>query len=933
MRSFSSHLFRILSIFVLASVLLTASANAQSPTPSLGASIDVAGETAVHPTIGNPAAVHCRDMGYKYETIDDDGHRGICTLPDGGVCDAWEFLQGKCGQSYSYCAQQGYEIKTVSDGKNPFSPEYAVCVASKGAVIGPVTELSELREKATGCGGTAGGEMPATLEKGDEYVPPPVGDPPASFDWRNYQGYDWMTPIKDQAWCGSCWAFSVVGVAEAAHNIANHNPNLDKDLSEQYLVSDCSSSGSCCGGWPANALEYIRDSGIPDEACMPYVDGSGCLCDGGTCYSSCTYNTESSCSDRTCSDRCGDWSSRLEYIGSTGHVSTDARTIKQALVDTGPLAVAMGVLSDYGGYWDGDIYRCTNDSGINHAVGIVGYDDAGEYWLVRNSWGTGWKDNGYFKLGYGECSVDRYVYYADVWLLGIDPYEPDDTSSQANWIYDESPQPHSIVPANDVDWIKFSLSTESEVLLETFGASGDTRMWLYDSSLNQLEYDDDDGSSLFSRIDRFCGVDALPAGTYYVKIDEHGNNHEISSYNIVSRVRQACATNVGPLVYDGQFVDDDTSGQSIGDGDGIADCGETIELYVDLLNQGSDTATSVNAAISTSDPYVNWLYNTDSRYSDISGGGTGTNSNDYDFALDASAPDGHIIHFNLDITAHDIGPWSDSFDVPVVCSDPCYSLTRNHTGSGSDPTATPGNSTGCSAGQYHAGESIQLSASPASGWQVTSWNGTDDDSSTATSNSLTMPPSDHTVTVTYTPCNSLATSVDPSGSGTIDVSPAPNCGTQYSDGTEVTLSAIATSGYTFTTWTGDAGGTANPTIVTMYSNKSVTANFTLITYSMSGLVTDKAGSGIAGVTVIASGASGLSVSSTATAVTDSAGYYTLTVETTGTYLLTFSKTGYIFGPVTVTVSESNPNPTADAPPVSQPASPAWGVYLPTILRQ
>ena len=157
--------------------------------------------------------------------------------------------------------------------------------------------------------------MPPLFEEGDEYVPPVDADPPTAFDWRTYLGSDWLSPVKNQGVCGSCWAFSAVGVTEAAHNIANNNPNLDLDLSEQYLVADCSSAGTCCGGYKDTALQYIRDSGVPDEACMSYVDGSGCSCDGGTCDSICTYNTgnnpEDSCSDRTCSNRCGDWSSRL----------------------------------------------------------------------------------------------------------------------------------------------------------------------------------------------------------------------------------------------------------------------------------------------------------------------------------------------------------------------------------------------------------------------------------------------------------------------------------------------------------------------------------------------------------------------------------------------------------------------------------------------
>jgi putative hemolysin len=351
-------------------------------------------------------------MGYTYEAVEDGGQRGICAMPDGERCDAWAFLQGTCGQAHSYCARQGYGTATRSDGQNPFSVEYAVCLAADGAVVGSVTELSALSEKATGCGGELRADE-TTLNPppgAETYEPGPVGAPPSSFDWRDHQGYDWLTPIRNQGGCGSCWAFAAVGIAEAVHNIANHDPSLDKDISEQYLVSDCDTySGDCCGGWHDSALQYLRDDGVPDDDCMTYVDGWGCGCDGGAC-TDCAY----SCSDRTCDDRCADWSSRLEYISGMGTVSSDQQAIKQALVDHGPLAVAMGIGSAYSGGWDGDIYRCGNDSGVNHAVVIVGYDDAGGYWWVRNSWGSGWNGDGYFKVGYGECSVENYVRYANV---------------------------------------------------------------------------------------------------------------------------------------------------------------------------------------------------------------------------------------------------------------------------------------------------------------------------------------------------------------------------------------------------------------------------------------------------------------------------------------------------------------------------------------
>jgi hypothetical protein len=74
----------------------------------------------------------------------------------------------------------------------------------------------------------------------------------------------------------------------------------------------------------------------------------------------------------------------------------------------------MGYGSAYGGYWNGDIYRCTNDSDVNHGVVVAGYNDADGYWIVKNSWGPGWNGDGYFKIGYGECAVEQYVDYAQL---------------------------------------------------------------------------------------------------------------------------------------------------------------------------------------------------------------------------------------------------------------------------------------------------------------------------------------------------------------------------------------------------------------------------------------------------------------------------------------------------------------------------------------
>jgi len=357
------------------------------------------------PGMANPAAVYCEELGYEYRSVDtNEGQQGVCILPGGSRCNEWTFLQGKCGQGYSYCARHGYGSKTKADGKNPLSREYSVCLRD-GEEIGAATELMGLSGKATR------GTLPVEQGASPSEEGVSVGSVPSSFDWRNHDGQNWMTAVKNQGSCGSCWAFSAVGVVEAMYNIGTNNPNLDLDLSEEYLVSDCLSGQNCCGGWMSTALTFVRDQGIPDEACLPYVDGSSCTCGTSGCNSNCTYRAGDRCSDATCSNRCSDWQSRLRTIDAVGGVYPSQSQIKQSVVDNGPLTVAMGILKS-GDYWDGDIYRCTDDESVNHGVVIVGYNDAGGYWIVKNSWGSGWNGNGYFKVGYGECAIEEYAVYA-----------------------------------------------------------------------------------------------------------------------------------------------------------------------------------------------------------------------------------------------------------------------------------------------------------------------------------------------------------------------------------------------------------------------------------------------------------------------------------------------------------------------------------------
>jgi len=214
----------------------------------------------------------------------------------------------------------------------------------------------------------------------------------AVFDWR-YNGRDWMTAVKDQGQCGSCWAFSVLGAIEARYNIQNNNPYLDLDLAEQELVSDCfviwtddvdNGGPNCTGGPIISTYDHIKANGVLIEDCFPYtaVD-SGC-------------DPECTTSKYTISD-----------YGNTG--INNREEMKRLLREKGPISVGMDWLLAIV-FGDDGIGKCEGRLGLGgHAVVIVGYNDLHNYWIIKNSWGADWGDGGYGKIGYGECRIESRV--------------------------------------------------------------------------------------------------------------------------------------------------------------------------------------------------------------------------------------------------------------------------------------------------------------------------------------------------------------------------------------------------------------------------------------------------------------------------------------------------------------------------------------------
>jgi hypothetical protein len=188
-----------------------------------------------------------------------------------------------------------------------------------------------------------------------------------------YTGY--YTPIKNQGSCGSCWSFGTVATTESA---ILKSTGQTVDLSEQWLVS-CNTEGwGCNGGF--FAFDYHVNPGAALESCFPYSATDE------PCISGCAFPYSIS-----------NWG----YVGNSYSVpATDA--IKTAIYNYGSVGAAVWVGTNFQYYTSGVFNACRRrPKSPNHAIQLVGWDDAKGAWLMKNSWGTGWGENGFMWIAYG----------------------------------------------------------------------------------------------------------------------------------------------------------------------------------------------------------------------------------------------------------------------------------------------------------------------------------------------------------------------------------------------------------------------------------------------------------------------------------------------------------------------------------------------------
>jgi len=206
-----------------------------------------------------------------------------------------------------------------------------------------------------------------------------------SVDWRTKGA---VTPVKNQGQCGSCWSFSATGSMEGAWFIAR---NKLVSLSEQQLV-DCSTAEGdqgCFGGLMDNAFEYvIKNGGLDTEGNYPYDARDG------TC-------------NKSLANR------HAIQISSYHDVPTDDETQLEAAVQQQPVSVAIEADQPAFQFYKSGIFNKACGTQLDHGVLAVGYgeENGQKYWIVKNSWGDVWGDDGYIKMArdvtspHGQCGI------------------------------------------------------------------------------------------------------------------------------------------------------------------------------------------------------------------------------------------------------------------------------------------------------------------------------------------------------------------------------------------------------------------------------------------------------------------------------------------------------------------------------------------------
>jgi cathepsin B len=215
---------------------------------------------------------------------------------------------------------------------------------------------------------------------------------PAGWDWRN-ESPNCVHPIRDQAQCGSCWAFGATEALSDRICIASKGA-VNVVLSPQDMVSCDAWDMGCNGGILSWAWSYLQNTGAVTDACTPYVSGDGVV--------------------PACPKTCADGSPRLKYkcAGNSVVKASGPAAIQSEIFANGPVETGFDVYEDFFNYKSGIYVYTSGAKAGGHAVKIIGWGNSNgvNYWICANSWGESWGMNGFFEIAFGQCGIDAATY-------------------------------------------------------------------------------------------------------------------------------------------------------------------------------------------------------------------------------------------------------------------------------------------------------------------------------------------------------------------------------------------------------------------------------------------------------------------------------------------------------------------------------------------
>jgi hypothetical protein len=304
-----------------------------------------------------------------------------------------EFAQWQAvhGRSYRTSEERAFRINQFARARNYVRQNNSDRSSTHQAALNDFADWTEDEyTRMLGFGGVGAKGSGGGGGKRVKPTPEPVVFPDPK-DWRTSNA---VSPVKNQGGCGSCWAFASAACMESMWYIKTGTMT---NLSEQQWVDCDTGNYGCNGGWMNTAFNYARTNAIASETDYPY-----------------------NARDNTCNA-----ANVTGIVNTTGYVDVtryNPAALEAAVRDVGPVTIAVEAGNSSFMYYSSGVISSGCGTRIDHAITLIGYGNDGtrQWWIAKNSWGTGWGESGYVRIlkttdaSYGMCGILMYPSYATV---------------------------------------------------------------------------------------------------------------------------------------------------------------------------------------------------------------------------------------------------------------------------------------------------------------------------------------------------------------------------------------------------------------------------------------------------------------------------------------------------------------------------------------